>query len=176
MIRPNILNTMYPTVLPKPAGAKILPGPLVITKRPSPGGAPPPTPKEALTPIKKVEYREIHPTELPAYPNPFNPPVQGHTYVTNPRKDGTTPILLSPIQTFEDRSLSIAHNQRVAASVAASVPKIHELTQNDTGKVGINGAAQEPVKAATVISAETSPFHWGALLIVGAIAWILIRR
>lgn len=141
MIRDNDLQTPDTFTFVKPAGAMPLPGIDSILARPSAGGAPPPTASERLIPIKRLEYLESE----------YVPAIQPHTYVTNPRKDGTKPRL-NPIQ-----ELNIAAAR--AMGPFPSFPSGKE-SQNDTGKQ----------------DAPITGLHWAALLVLAGIAFLVFGR
>ena len=129
---------LYRTRMPVPIGAQPLPGALTILNRPTAGGVIGPTAAEALTGIKKVEYRNEMGYDasisIPPTASPGNPPVQAHTYATNPRKDATTPKI-SP--------LAFANAYAAEQAKLIATRKGATTTGNNTGKslVSINKAA-----------------------------------
>lgn len=159
-----------PAVLVAPTGATPFPGIDAILARPTPGGAPFPISAEAVTPLKRTDYTGGFPTGSRALVAETLPPT-GQAYATNPRKDGTTPIIPASLdvgttsQSSDTRSAAFINNMNLAARARAST------SGNDTGRSQLNPAASAPV--------DTSPsdsFHWAALIVIAGIAWFVLRR
>ena len=172
------LIARIPTILPQPTGAYPLPGADSILNRIAPGGVAPPSPSEALTTLNRDEYLAM----------PYLPAVQGHTYATNPRKDGTTPILssyqdlnITTKQTIIRTTAPIARNDtdREKSSII-DVSNFNKTANRATVVSSPRNAANfnRTVNQAAAINPtdQTKAIDWVALLILGGIAFFTFVR
>jgi len=151
-----LIAAKVPTPVPAPTGAYALPGIQTILNRPTPGGGPMPTQAEAVTQLTKSDYTGGLTTGNIALASETTP-VQGIQWATNPRKDGTTPVIPASADVGTN-ALTSPTRSAYANNIALARAAKGASTGADTG------------------NQPSGALPWAALGIIGFVALMLFKR